>query len=96
MIFSNFLETLYATFLRWTTTVMRIGVASTMLVMQYPAAFSARIVDSRPGPRLTITSKFFGYSLAISPAPATELQTELTYEPRKPEPPAVAQASALP
>src|SRR6056297_2981734 len=72
-----------------------------MFVMRKPAAFSARTVDSRPGPGpLTITSKFFRpYSLAISAqrsaATCAANGVDLR-EPRKPEPPAVAHESVLP
>ena len=72
-----------------------------MFVIRKPAAFNARIVDSRPGPGpLTITSKFFKpNSLTISAqrsaATCAANGVDLR-EPRKPEPPAVAQAKALP
>ena len=72
-----------------------------MFVIRKPAAFNARIVDSRPGPGpLTITSKFFKpNSLTISAqrsaATCAANGVDLR-EPRKPEPPAVAHARALP
>src|SRR5690554_6912740 len=77
------------------------GVASVMLCTRKPAALSARTADSRPGPvPLTSTSTFFTPSSAAAVA-ARSLATlaangVLLREPRKPEPPAVAQERALP
>src|SRR5690606_3317293 len=62
---------------------------------------SARTADSRPGPGpLTSTSRFFKpYSFAASPARSAATCAAngvLLREPRKPEPPEVAHANALP
>src|SRR5210317_1089616 len=78
-----------------------IGVTSVMLVILYPQPLSARTADSRPGPGpLTCTSRFFKpYSFAASPARSAATcaaKGVLLREPRKPEPPEVAQLRVLP
>src|SRR5690606_228612 len=78
-----------------------IGVTSVILVILNPALLSARTADSRPGPGpLTWTSRFFKpYSCAATPAFSAATWAAngvLLREPRKPEPPDVAQLSALP
>ena len=72
-----------------------------MLVILYPQPLSARTADSRPGPGpLTSTSRFLRpYSFAASPArsAATCAANGVDLrEPRKPEPPAVAQLNVFP
>src|SRR3954471_15349989 len=74
---------------------------SEMLVILRPQAFRARTADSRPGPGPpTRTSTFFtpcscaalpAFSAANSAANGVDLR-----EPRKPQPPAVAQESVFP
>src|SRR5215831_13122015 len=78
-----------------------IGVMSEMLVILRPQAFSARTADSRPGPGPpTRTSTFFtpcscaatpAFSAATCAANGVDLR-----EPRKPQPPEVAQESVFP
>src|SRR6188474_2339313 len=78
-----------------------IGVMSEMLVIFRPQAFSARTADSRPGPGPpTRTSTFFtpcscaatpAFSAATWAANGVDLR-----EPRKPQPPEVAQESVFP
>src|SRR6185503_2531186 len=78
-----------------------IGVMSEMLVIFRPQAFSARTADSRPGPGPpTRTSTFFtpcscaatpAFSAATCAANGVDLR-----EPRKPQPPEVAQESVFP
>lgn len=77
------------------------GVTSVMLVTRNPLLCKARTADSRPGPGpFTRTSRFFiPKSLTISatrPAATCAANGVLFLEPRKPLPPAVAQASAFP
>src|SRR5690606_6225118 len=72
-----------------------------MLVILKPVLFRARTADSRPGPGpLTITSRFFRpYSCAAWPARSAATWAAngvLLREPRKPEPPEVAQLRVLP
>ena len=78
-----------------------IGVTSAILLIFKPAALSARTADSRPGPGpFTRTSTLF---MPRSTA-AVDARSQATWaangvllrEPRKPEPPAVAQHNALP
>jgi len=72
-----------------------------MLATLRPQPFKARTADSRPGPGpLTNTSMFFNPN-SIAALPARSAATwaakgVLFREPRKPEPPAVAQLSVLP
>src|ERR1700722_4957611 len=78
-----------------------IGVTSSMLVILRPQPFNARTADSRPGPGpMTRTSTFFtpcswaatpARSAATCAANGVDLR-----EPRKPQPPEVAQDSVLP
>src|SRR6185503_7736505 len=78
-----------------------IGVMSEMLVILRPQAFRARTADSRPGPGPpTRTSTFFtpcscaatpAFSAATCAANGVDLR-----EPRKPQPPEVAQESVFP
>src|SRR5690554_6327989 len=78
------------------------GVMSVMLLTFNPHAFNARTADSRPGPGpLTFTSRFFRPYSSIAALPARSAATwaangVLLREPRKPEPPDVAQLRALP
>src|SRR5690606_40971191 len=77
------------------------GVTSVMLLILYPQEFSARTADSRPGPGpFTLTSRFFRpYSSAAWPARSAATcaaKGVLFREPRKPEPPVVAQLRAFP
>src|SRR5215218_2804563 len=78
-----------------------IGVTSSMLVTLRPAAFNARTADSRPGPGpRTLTSTVrTPYSCAATPAfsaATCAANGVLLREPRKPQPPEVAQDSVLP
>src|ERR1700733_15745569 len=78
-----------------------IGVTSSILVIFRPQPFKARTADSRPGPGpMTRTSTFFtpcscaavpARSAATCAANGVDLR-----EPRKPQPPDVAQDSVLP
>src|SRR5262252_9624309 len=78
-----------------------IGVTSEMLVIFRPQLLSARTADSRPGPGPpTRTSTFFtpcscaatpAFSAATCAANGVDLR-----EPRKPQPPEVAQESVFP
>src|SRR5256885_703193 len=77
------------------------GVTSAMLVIFSPQLLSARTADSRPGPGPpTRTSTFFTpCSWAATPAfsaATCAANGVLLREPRKPQPPAVAQESVLP
>src|SRR5579872_6305908 len=77
------------------------GVTSEMFAILKPMLCSERTADSRPGPGpLTCTSRFFTpYSCAAMPAfsAATCAANGVDLrEPRKPEPPEVAQHSTLP
>src|SRR6204780_3054691 len=78
-----------------------IGVTSAMLVILSPQALSARTADSRPGPGpATRTSTFFT-PCSCAAVPAFSAATwaangVLLREPRKPQPPEVAQDSVLP
>src|SRR6266849_10218105 len=77
------------------------GVTSEMLVIFKPQLLSARTADSRPGPGPpTRTSTFFTpCSWAATPAfsaATCAANGVLLREPRKPTPPAVAQARTLP
>src|SRR3954471_12298302 len=72
-----------------------------MLVTLRPAAFNARTADSRPGPGpRTLTSTVrTPYSCAATPAfsaATCAANGVLLREPRKPQPPEVAQDSVLP
>src|SRR6202012_2827817 len=77
------------------------GVTSEILVIFNPQVFSARTADSRPGPGPpTRTSTFFrpcscAATLAFSAATCAA-NGVLLREPRKPQPPEVAQDSVLP
>src|SRR5579862_645170 len=78
-----------------------IGVTSEMLVIFRPQLFKARTADSRPGPGPpTRTSTFFTpCSCAATPAfsaATCAAKGVLLREPRKPQPPEVAQESVLP
>src|SRR5947208_14733114 len=77
------------------------GVTSAMLVIFSPQLLSARTADSRPGPGPpTRTSTFFTpCSWAATPAfsaATCAANGVLLREPRKPQPPEVAQESVLP
>src|SRR3984893_2115796 len=77
------------------------GVTSAMLVIFSPQLLSARTADSRPGPGPpTRTSTFFTpCSCAATPAfsaATCAANGVLLREPRKPQPPEVAQESVLP
>src|SRR6201993_965083 len=78
-----------------------IGVTSSMLVILSPQPFSARTADSRPGPGPpTPTSPFFT-PCSCAAVPARSAATWAANgvdlrEPRKPQPPEVAQDSVLP
>src|SRR5258705_4953320 len=77
------------------------GVTSAMFVIFRPQALSARTADSRPGPGpMTRTSTLFTpYSCAATPAfsAATCAANGVDLrEPRKPQPPDVAQDKTLP
>src|SRR6185312_12566442 len=77
------------------------GVTSEMLVIFKPQLFSARTADSRPGPGPpTRTSTFFTpCSCAATPAfsaATCAAKGVLLREPRKPQPPDVAQDRVLP
>src|SRR5262245_60056966 len=72
-----------------------------MLVTLRPQAFNARTADSRPGPgpRTRTSTVRSPYSCAATPAfsaATCAANGVLLREPRKPEPPDVAQASVLP
>src|SRR5512139_1719485 len=77
------------------------GVTSEMLVILSPQPFRARTADSRPGPGPpTRTSTFFS-PCSCAALPAFSAATcaangVLLREPRKPQPPEVAQDSVLP
>src|SRR5262245_8699788 len=77
------------------------GVRSSMCVMRNPTLFSERTADSRPGPGpRTFTSRFFT-PISAAALPAFSAATwaakgVLLRDPRKPQPPAVAQLSVLP
>src|SRR5580658_4086487 len=77
------------------------GVTSEILVIFSPQVFNARTADSRPGPGPpTRTSTFFRpCSCAATPAfsaATCAANGVLLREPRKPQPPEVAQESVLP
>src|SRR6201994_2553734 len=77
------------------------GVTSAMLVIFRPQLFRARTADSRPGPGPpTRTSTFFTpCSCAATPAfsaATCAANGVLLREPRKPQPPEVAQESVVP
>src|SRR5581483_11633990 len=78
-----------------------IGVTSEMLVIFRPQLFSARTADSRPGPGPpTRTSTFFTpcswAALPAFSAATCAAKGVLLREPRKPQPPEVAQDRVLP
>src|SRR5210317_186825 len=77
------------------------GVTSVILVILNPALLNARTADSRPGPGpLILTSRFcrpYSFRRSVMFSAATwAANGVLLREPRKPEPPAVAHARALP
>ena len=77
------------------------GVTSVILVILNPKLFKARTADSRPGPGPLISTSRFFIPNSFTTSPAFSAATcaangVLFREPRKPQPPAVAQESALP
>src|SRR6185312_1737739 len=78
-----------------------IGVTSAMLVIFRPQLLSARTADSRPGPGPPTRTSTFLTPCSCAAVPAFSAATwaakgVLLREPRKPQPPAVAQESVLP
>src|SRR6185437_12226708 len=78
-----------------------IGVTSEMLVIFRPQLLSARTADSRPGPGPPTRTSTFLTPCSWAATPAFSAATwaakgVLLREPRKPQPPAVAQESVLP
>src|SRR5579862_5819159 len=78
-----------------------IGVTSEMLVIFKPQPFRARTADSRPGPGPATRTSTFLTPCSWAAVPAFSAATcaakgVLLREPRKPQPPEVAQDSVLP
>src|SRR5215470_2702499 len=78
-----------------------IGVTSAMLVIFRPQLLSARTADSRPGPGPPTRTSTFFTPCSCAAVPAFSAATwaangVLLREPRKPQPPAVAQESVFP
>src|ERR1700750_2712997 len=78
-----------------------IGVTSAMLVIFRPQLFSARTADSRPGPGPPKTTPTFFTPCSSAAVPASSAAPcaangVLLREPRKPQPPEVAQDKVLP
>src|ERR1700733_15729582 len=78
-----------------------IGVTSAILVIFKPQALSARTADSRPGPGPPTRTSTFFTPCSCAAFPAFSAATcaangVLLREPRKPQPPEVAQESVFP